>query len=166
MSKSVIGIIFNHNRSKVLCIKRRDVPVWVLPGGGVDPGETPEEAVVREAFEETGLKTIVYKKVGEYTPINKLSRYTEVFECTPVSGELGIGPETRDIEYWPIDNLPSNFFIIHREWLQDAALNTDSVLKKPITGVTYWNLFKHFVLHPTWVIRIILSRCGFPINTK
>lgn len=27
---------------------------WALPGGGVDPGETPAEAVVREVFEETG----------------------------------------------------------------------------------------------------------------
>lgn len=27
---------------------------WALPGGGIDPGETPAEAVVREVFEETG----------------------------------------------------------------------------------------------------------------
>lgn len=27
---------------------------WTLPGGGVDPGETPAEAVLRETFEETG----------------------------------------------------------------------------------------------------------------
>ena len=28
---------------------------WVLPGGGIDPGESDEEAAVREVFEETGL---------------------------------------------------------------------------------------------------------------
>ncbi len=30
--------------------------LWWLPGGGVDFGESPQEAVVREVFEETGLR--------------------------------------------------------------------------------------------------------------
>ena len=28
---------------------------WVLPGGKIDPGETLEECVIREIFEETGI---------------------------------------------------------------------------------------------------------------
>jgi 8-oxo-dGTP pyrophosphatase MutT (NUDIX family) len=31
-------------------------PRWITPGGGIDPGETPREAAVRELFEETGLR--------------------------------------------------------------------------------------------------------------
>ncbi len=30
-------------------------PRWITPGGGIDPGESPEEAARRELFEETGL---------------------------------------------------------------------------------------------------------------
>lgn len=28
--------------------------IWMLPGGGLDPGEAPSDAVIREIFEETG----------------------------------------------------------------------------------------------------------------
>jgi double-stranded uracil-DNA glycosylase len=43
---------------RVLLVEFRwpDKTVWALPGGGIDPGETPEEAIVRELAEECGLR--------------------------------------------------------------------------------------------------------------
>jgi mutator protein MutT len=38
---------------------------YVFPGGGVDTGETPEQAAVREMEEETGLRVTVQRKLAE-----------------------------------------------------------------------------------------------------
>ena len=41
--------------------------VWMIPGGGIEKGETPEEAVVREVREETGLRLTSYRCRGIVT---------------------------------------------------------------------------------------------------
>lgn len=43
---------------KVLLIRHTYVPGWQFPGGGVDPGETLEEAGLRETLEETGHRVV------------------------------------------------------------------------------------------------------------
>ncbi len=54
--KGVVAII-RRNDGKVLFARIRDPhkPGWQLPQGGIEPGETPEAAVIREVQEETGV---------------------------------------------------------------------------------------------------------------
>lgn len=59
---------------KVLVTKRsrkmRVFPrAWVLPGGHIDAGETLEQGVVREVFEETGIDILIEQ-------VNKQSKFT------------------------------------------------------------------------------------------
>ncbi len=65
---------------------------WVLPGGGIEPGETPAEAAVREVAEETGLAIVIRRllfvdgpRAGESVRITS-PRYTFLGEI--VGGAL------------------------------------------------------------------------------
>ncbi|MEM3690282.1 MAG: NUDIX domain-containing protein, partial [Candidatus Micrarchaeia archaeon] len=48
--------VVRDSKGRILVLKRREPKVWEFPGGGVEWGESPEKAVRREVFEETGLK--------------------------------------------------------------------------------------------------------------
>lgn len=48
--------------------------LWTIPGGRVDPGESPAEAAAREAYEEAGVSGFLHPQpVGEVTLIKRPS---------------------------------------------------------------------------------------------
>ena len=51
---------------RILLVQRADNQKWAMPGGAMDVGETPAEGVVREAFEETGVRCEVVALVGVF----------------------------------------------------------------------------------------------------
>src|ERR1041385_7501018 len=52
---SVTALVFDEQRRVLLVRPSTRDTVWVAPGGAVDPDEQPQDAVVREVWEETGL---------------------------------------------------------------------------------------------------------------
>ncbi|MDN3504506.1 MAG: NUDIX hydrolase [Rhabdochlamydiaceae bacterium] len=163
-SQSVSVCIYDETRKMILLVKRRDVPVWVLPGGGIDPGETPEVAAKREAEEETGYKVTLVRKIGEYTPINKLAKFTHSYECAIDSGEPQINDEIREIEFFPISNLPYHMPPPYSDWIKDG-IKKSKLIQKKITSVNYLAFIKFLFKHPFLVGRFILARMGLAINT-
>ena len=64
-----VSILIEQN-GRILFIKRKYPPernYWGMPGGHVDPGETPREAALREAREEVGPVRILHQKPYRFT---------------------------------------------------------------------------------------------------
>jgi 8-oxo-dGTP pyrophosphatase MutT (NUDIX family) len=82
---------------------------WTLPGGGVNKGETPEEAAIREASEETGLKVnSIAGEIGTYTgTLGKSDRVT-FFYTGDFEGTIAMRPnlEIMARSWFDLDSLP------------------------------------------------------------
>ena len=57
--------LINPEDKRILLVKHKKFNKWVQPGGHIEDEETPEEAALREAYEETGIKV---KLLGERFP--------------------------------------------------------------------------------------------------
>ena len=51
-----VGIVVARPSGGILWARRRGESRWQMPQGGIEPGETPEQAMYRELFEEVGLR--------------------------------------------------------------------------------------------------------------
>ncbi|MFI7707028.1 NUDIX domain-containing protein [Nonomuraea sp. NPDC049480] len=65
MLPSAAGFVFD-DAGRLLVARHGDVGLWAAPGGGIDPDERPQDAVVRELREELGIETEVRGLIGVY----------------------------------------------------------------------------------------------------
>ena len=105
-------------QQRVLLCQRNDIDRWNLPGGGVESGETPWEAVVREVNEEIGLSVRVKRLLGVYAypPANDV---IFSFLCERVAGEPTLSEEAKAIAYFAADQLPENTHLHHSIRIRD-----------------------------------------------
>jgi ADP-ribose pyrophosphatase YjhB (NUDIX family) len=92
---------------RVLLCHQRDYDVWNLPGDGVEAGETPWDAVVREVKEETGLDAaVMWLAIVDYRPERDELGFT--FACTALGGERTPNDGAEQLAYFEPDALPAN----------------------------------------------------------
>jgi 8-oxo-dGTP diphosphatase len=122
--KAAGGVVVRPD-GKVALVHRPKYDDWSLPKGKLDPGETWEEAALREVEEETGLRCRLVRELPstEYEASGrpKLVRY---WEMEPLEGEFAPNHEVDELRWLPPEEATSLLSYEHdRELL--AALEGD-----------------------------------------
>jgi ADP-ribose pyrophosphatase YjhB (NUDIX family) len=139
-----VNVVVLHDE-KVLLTLRSDLPVWCLPGGAIEAGETLVQAAKREAREETGAKVDISGIVGVYSRPHWRNggNHKVVFIGKQVGGELSPQDgEAVDISYFSLSELPESLIWWHRERIIDAVHANQIIARMqdvrwPLAGITY-----------------------------
>ena len=145
-----VGMLIEMDGGVVL-IQRKNAPHkhrWTLPGGFVEADESAEEAAIREAEEETGLKTEIIElaAVNSFPEGPPISGIMIFYRMRPIGGKLQAGDDALDAKVFQLEEIPLLPFRTHREmmaeWLamQNAPANP--------------NVTPHLVTDKDFVIRL------------
>jgi 8-oxo-dGTP diphosphatase len=123
-----VGAIITDDGGRLLLIKRGHDPgagLWSLPGGRVEPGETDEQAVVREIREETGLTVVCDRLVGSVKREGVDGAILDIrdYAATVTGGGLAAGDDAADAR-----------------WVNPADLATLPVTGGLVEALTAWGV--------------------------
>jgi ADP-ribose pyrophosphatase YjhB (NUDIX family) len=132
---AITAFAFVERSGRYLVLERSQEPYrgrWELPGGFVEAGERPDEAVRREIYEETGLFVASSRILGAYR-----SRYGDggkwtvdvAFHCVACSGELRLSAESSGAEWVSLEQMPTLAFDGERSAFKEFKSESCAVSK-------------------------------------
>ena len=126
-------------KGRLLLEKRRDSDIWGLIGGGCKKTETGQQAIVRETYEELGLriqrerfqKLAVYDNPGRIAAFRDGSIWRMVIVVyaleLPEEPELRISSESKELRFFTREEIPGiEIAVTHRDIVEDWFLNGES----------------------------------------
>jgi 8-oxo-dGTP pyrophosphatase MutT (NUDIX family) len=123
------AVVIADEAGRVLMGLHADREIWVAPGGLIEPGETPAEGAVREAWEETGLLVEITAVLGVYGGKELVIDYKNgdraayigtIFRGRVIGGELRAdGEEILELRYISREEIKT---LPHSRWM-DLAMD-------------------------------------------
>ncbi|GAA3258727.1 NUDIX hydrolase [Nonomuraea helvata] len=111
-ARAAAGALFFDNSGRVLLVRPTYKPSMDIPGGYVEPGETPYEACIREVQEELGIQPAIGRLlVVDWAPLPKEGdKVLFVFDGGTLDGELlkqirFVDNELSAYEFHPVEEL-------------------------------------------------------------
>ncbi|HEX6473152.1 MAG TPA: NUDIX hydrolase [Streptosporangiaceae bacterium] len=105
-----LALVVARHEGRTLLVLNRRRRQWELPGGMIDPGETPRAAAVREFVEETGhpAPPVAYRGVATFRLIpDRRLEYAAVYAADlPRRVPFTANDEVERIEWWDGTNKP------------------------------------------------------------
>ncbi len=127
------AVILNEAGEVLLC-HRTDMDLWNLPGGAVELGESPWDAVLRETREEIGVEAETERVVGIcFKPGS--DELVTCFACLIVSGvPHPADDESDDVKWFAPGEIPDNTSIKQQERIRDALEGLPGCVVRTQTG--------------------------------
>lgn len=112
-----VAAVIHDRKGNLLLQEKASGEGWSLPAGAIEPGETPQEAVMREVMEETGLVVSTTDILGvfggsefRYTYPNghQVEYVVTLFKCQVREGAgTWTDAETKSLRYFARGDMPS-----------------------------------------------------------
>lgn len=132
------GVIIENDRNEILLQKRRDNNCWGIIGGAMEIGESIQETVMREAYEEAGIKVCNLELFGIYTGKDRFITYPNgdicyvtsiVFKTKVYEGKI-INQESEVVEhrFFNRKNIPNEINAFDKVYINDWLKNNETIV--------------------------------------
>jgi 8-oxo-dGTP pyrophosphatase MutT (NUDIX family) len=126
------------DRGRILLVRLIDSGLWATIGGAIEPDESPQEAALREAEEEAGVRLElgpILDVLGgpeyrlTYPNGDQTSYVVTVFDATIIGGTpTADGDETSAVEWWDPSRLPHDqMSTLTRALLRDVGISDEPI---------------------------------------